>query len=252
MFSALSTFFDQPSSIKTSTVHNLDGNIYKRRQDETIRDFLFRVGKIIGFPEFKEKFPHYYEASILDRGLRTIRDNILHSIVTRFKHSPEDEEALLSLTKLVLDNQSGLVSHENTVGDTPLHRAAELGQVTLIRTIHEHFKGLDNGPQVLQEAIGVTNKQGQTCLHITIDKAVENDGDLSLLNTLIDLADTKTLGAAEMLSNHTALHYLVNYNRCRIDKKVCPVSSCQECETTSYVTPDDFMATLRKMVQKNR
>ena len=56
---------------------------------------------------------------------------------------------------------------------------AEHGQVTLIRAIHEHFNGLDNGLQMLQEAIGITNKQRQTCLHITIDKVVKNDENLS-------------------------------------------------------------------------
>lgn len=251
MFNPLSTFLRQPSSTKASTVHNLDDGIYKRRRDETTRDFLFRIGKIIGFPEFKEKFPRDYEASIRDGGHPIIRDNILHSIVTRAKHSPEDEEALLSLTKLVLNSQSGLVSHANRDGDTPLHRAVELGRVTLVKAICEHFKGLGNGLQVLQEAIGVTNNRGQTCLHIAIDKAMEIDGNLSLLNILIDLADTKTLGTAERSSNHTALHYLVDYNRCQIDEKVCQVNGCQECETTSYVTPDDFMETLRKLVQKD-
>ena len=34
---------------------------------------------------------------------------------------------------------------------------------------------------------------------------------ISLLNTLIDLADTKMLDTAEMSFNHTELHYLVEF-----------------------------------------
>ena len=60
MFTSLSTFLHQQSSTKASTVHNLDDNIYKRHQRGIIHDFLFRIGKIIGFSEFKEKFPSDY------------------------------------------------------------------------------------------------------------------------------------------------------------------------------------------------
>lgn len=237
------------SSAKASTARNPDDDIYKRRPKENVRDYLFRVGLSKSFPEFKKKRPDEFQESLYN-GAFPKRDHILHSIVNKLKDNPGHEESLLSLTEMVLDSYSGLVCHTNAAGDTVLHRMAELGQGILVRAIHGHFERLENGPEVLLEAIGKTNNEGKTCLHIAIDK-LGNGGDLSLLNTLIDLADSQTLGIAEKSLNHTVLHCLVDYKSCQIDKKMCEVENCQDCEIASYVTPRDFMQTLRKLVQKN-
>lgn len=56
-------------SAKASKARNIEEK-YKKRPNKTDRDHLFRAGRELGFPKFKETFPEGYTNSFCDSDMQ--------------------------------------------------------------------------------------------------------------------------------------------------------------------------------------
>lgn len=127
-------------------------------------------------------------------------------------------------------------------GNTPIHLACQLGSLEIVRIILDSItkKKIDNTPSsmgntiILQCLIGMTNFDGQTCLHLA---AINNHPDV--LKTLVR-DYSADLNSRDSKSGETILHKAINRSNENLVKVILELSDQHSEPSQRHINKTDY------------